>query len=95
MYKTKISGKEYDLYKKIKDYIEKNNFSPSFREMLDMSNFKSVSSIKQKIDKLEKIGLIATSRNASGNLIARTIKILDTNETKNIIKDIERRLKDE
>ena len=64
--------KTQEVYDFIIDRIEKNNYSPSVREICAHFQFKSPSTGKYYVDKLEKIGKI--SRNGSKS---RAIELID------------------
>lgn len=81
---TKI---RYDVYKAIKEYIEKNGYSPSIREICQITGKKSPATIKFCLDRLRKDGIISyvTGKN-------RTIRILADESELNIIRDWSREI---
>ena len=60
------------LYENIKVYFEKNNYQPTVREMCDMMQVKSPSTIFYYLEKLEAQGKIKKSNNKS-----RAIELID------------------
>lgn len=63
------------VYLFIKDYINKKNYSPSVREIMEGVNLKSPATSKYHIDKLIDLGLIKASFDEKGKIIARTMKL--------------------
>lgn len=70
-----LTDKQEELLYCIKSYIEDYGFSPSIRELQEMMNKKSTSTIKQGLDILRKKGYI----NFQDHKV-RTIKILNEAE---------------
>ena len=68
----KLTEKQEELLYCIKSYINSYGFSPSIRELQEMMNKKSTSTIKQGLDILRKKGYI----NFQDHKV-RTIKILN------------------
>ena len=83
-----LNEKEYELYMIIKKYIEENNYSPSYRELTELGEYKSVSSIMLTLLKFEDLGFIKLARDEKGNVKSRTIIIIDTEENKKRMKEI-------
>lgn len=81
---TKI---RYDVYKAIKEYIEENGYSPSIREICQITGKKSPATIKFCLDRLRKDEIISyvTGKN-------RTIRILADESELNIIRDWSREI---
>lgn len=75
-----LNKKEYNLYFILKEFIEKNNYSPSYRELLKLSDYTSVSTIYQTILKFEDLGYIKVDKDENGRIKSRTIRIIYTNE---------------
>jgi len=84
----KLTNMNLDIYLFLKDYEKQKGYCPSYREIQENTNYKSIASVKQVIDKLEDIGMIKTSRDEKGILIARTIKVIDNEETRQKIKEL-------
>lgn len=85
---TLLNKREYDLYMIIKDYIEKYNYSPSYRELTELSDYKSVSSIMLTLLKFEELGFIKFERNEKGRIKSRTIRIIYTSEVRKKLEEI-------
>ena len=83
----KLTNMNLDVYLYLKEFEKENQYCPSYREIQENSNYKSIASIKQAIDKLEDLGMISTARDKNGNILARTIKIIDNEDTKELIKE--------
>ena len=71
----KLTEKQEELLYCIKSYINSYGFSPSIRELQEMMNKKSTSTIKQGLDILRKKGYIDFK-----DCKFRTIKILNEAE---------------
>lgn len=67
----KLTEKQEELLYCIKSYINSYGFSPSIRELQEMMNKKSTSTIKQGLDILRKKGYISFQDHK-----VRTIRIL-------------------
>lgn len=76
---TKI---RYDVYKAIKEYIELHGFSPSVRDLCDITGKSSPATIKFCLDRLRKDGIISfvTGKN-------RTIRILVDEKELEVVRD--------
>lgn len=64
-----LSPKEKIILDFIIDYIEKNNYSPSFREITKAVGYKSTSSAKNQIDKLTQKGFLSQGEGKSRTII--------------------------
>jgi len=56
----------------IKDYINKNGYSPSLRELAEICKYKSISTVFNHLRTLEKEGLIVVGREKR-----RAIKVIE------------------
>ncbi len=65
------------LYNKIKDYFETNNYQPTIRELCDMMEVKSPSTVFYYLEKLEAQGRIKKSNNKS-----RAIELIEPTKFK-------------
>jgi len=92
--KPMLNKKEYELYFIIKDFIEINHYSPTYRELLDKSEYKSVSSIMTTIFKLAELGFIEIATNEEGNIIQRSIRIIYTKENIERLEEIKRKIEE-
>ena len=54
-----LTVKQKKLYDFIKSYIKKNGFAPTYVEMKEYLNLKSISTIYYYLERIEKRGLIA------------------------------------
>ena len=84
----KLTQMNLDIYLFLKEFEYENGYSPSYREIYENTNYKSIASVKQAIDKLEEIGMITTARDTRGIVLARTIKVIDNEETRERIKEL-------
>lgn len=84
--KKNLNKKEYELYMIIKDYIENHNYSPSYRELLELSDYKSLSSILETLIKFEELGFIKLARDEKGRIKSRTIRIIFTSTVRDILE---------
>lgn len=87
-----LNKREYELYMAIKNYIEKHNYSPSYRELLNLCSYKSISSIMETLIKLEDLGFIITSKNKNGRIKSRTIRVVYTSDIRKELEKIEKNL---
>lgn len=69
--KDKLTKKQEKLYLAIKNFIEKNGYAPTIREINEIINIKSTSTTFNKLLQLQKKGYITYI-----NGKARTIKLL-------------------
>lgn len=86
--KTTLNKKEYELFMKIKEFIEKNNYSPSYRELLQFDIYKSISSIYETIVKFAELGYIKVEIDKNGRIKSRTIRLIYTSEIREKIEKI-------
>ena len=56
-----MTEKDYETYKFIIDYIKEHGYSPSYREIADGVGVRAVSTIVERIHKLEGMGKIKTN----------------------------------
>lgn len=77
-----ITRSRYDVYKAIKEYIELHGFSPSVRDLCDITGKSSPATIKFTLDRLRKDGIISfvTGKN-------RTIRILADEKELEVVRD--------
>lgn len=83
----KLTQKNLDIYNFLREFQKENGYCPSYREMQDNTNYKSICSIKHAVDKLEDMGMLTTVRDKNGNILARTIKTVCNNHTKELIEE--------
>lgn len=69
--KDELSKKQMELYQAIGTFIEHNGYSPTIRELNEITNIKSTSTTFTKLKQLKKKGYITYAENKS-----RTIRIL-------------------
>ncbi|SKC83003.1 LexA family protein [Maledivibacter halophilus] len=67
----KLNDCHVNLYKAIKEYHTDNGYSPTVRELKDMCNYKSTSTVHGHLKVLEKAGYIEIGKRKS-----RSIKLL-------------------
>lgn len=84
----KINNNNLDVYFYIKEYIKEKGYCPTFREIQENTNYKSLASIREVIEKLAELKFIKVCRNENGTLITRTIKIIDNDYTKQCINEL-------
>lgn len=84
----KLNQKNLDVYLYIKDFIKENGYSPSYREIQANTNYKSLGTIREVIEKLIELKFIKAARDERGNLLARTIKVIDDDNTKLLIEEL-------
>lgn len=84
----KLTNMNLDIYLYLKDFEKEKGYCPSYREMQEHTNYKSIASVKQVVDKLEELKMIETVRDENGNILARTIKALDNKHTKELIENL-------
>ena len=89
----KLTNMNLDVYLFIKDFENENGYCPSYKEIQENTNYKSVCSVKQAIDKLEEIGMIKTARDENSNILARSIKVIDNEYTKELIENLRNQFK--
>ena len=83
----KITKVRYELYKAIKEYIEKNGYSPTIRELCDITQRNSPATIKVALDRMVRDGIISYEKGKN-----RTIRILADESELNIIRDWSRKI---
>ena len=66
-----MTEKDYETYKFIIDYIKEHGYSPSYREIADGVGVRAVSTIAERIHRLEDMGKIKTKMD-----IPRTISVV-------------------
>ena len=64
----KLTKKQLLLYDFIKDFTEKNNYSPTYREIMAGMGLKSVSAVAEHVDNLVEKGVIIKSPGAARSL---------------------------
>ena len=74
--KNALSKRETEVYVFIKDFINKKQYSPSFREILKNTEYKSTDSIHCAIKKLNRLNYIKIDKDENGNVISRSIRII-------------------
>lgn len=53
-----LAPKQKQIYDYIVEYMENNGFAPSYREIQDAMGYKSISTVFQELDAIEKKGFI-------------------------------------
>ncbi|MGD1862792.1 MAG: transcriptional repressor LexA [Leptolyngbyaceae cyanobacterium] len=71
---TLLSSKTTSILFWIREFYVRNKFCPTFREVQDAFNYKSVSTVQYHVDKLAEAGLIISNSNK-----ARTLRLADFN----------------
>ena len=84
----KLNNYNLDVYLYLKEYIKENKYTPTYREIVDNTNYKSIGSIKEALEKLEELGFIKAKRSENGNLITKSIKVIDDKNTKKQIEEL-------
>lgn len=79
---SQLNQRQESIYKFLISFKEEKQYSPSVREIRDALNIKSTSTVHNDLKKLELLGLIIKSDNAS-----RTIEIVDISPGEEIIKE--------
>ena len=87
-----LNKREYELYMIIKDYIEQHQYSPSYRELLELSEYNSTSSIMLTLLKFEELGFIKISKDEKGRIKSRTIRVIYTSDIRKKLEEIESEL---
>lgn len=90
----KLNNNNLDVYLFIKKYIDENGFSPSYREIKDGTNYKSVVSVFDVVQKLEELKFLKAKRNEKGNILPRSIRIIEDNNTKKQIQELREKYKE-
>lgn len=80
---NQLNQRQEAVYKFLIEFKNEKRYSPSVREIRDALNIKSTSTVHNDIKKLEELGLIIKSDNAS-----RTIEIVDKSQNKDLSDDI-------
>lgn len=75
MNNKELNKKEKQVYDYIKKFINKKHYSPSYREILKNTDYKSVESVFEVINKLISLDLIVVDKNEKGNIISRSIRL--------------------
>ena len=75
MNNKELNKKEKQVYDYIKKFINKKHYSPSYREILKNTEYKSVESVFEVINKLISLDLIVVDKNEKGNIISRSIRL--------------------
>lgn len=88
----RLNNNDLDLYLFIKDYIKNNKVSPSYREMVEGTNYNNIASIKYSIEKLEELKFIKVKRSEKNFQLKRAIKIIDNDYTKNKIEELRNKI---
>lgn len=75
MNNKELNKKEKQVYDYIKKFINKKHYSPSYREILKNTDYKSIESVFEVINKLISLDLIVVDKNEKGNIISRSIRL--------------------
>lgn len=75
MNNKELNKKEKQVYDYIKKFINKKHYSPSYREILKNTDYKSIESVYEVINKLISLDLIIVDKNEKGNIISRSIRL--------------------
>ena len=65
-----------NVYSFVKDYIERNNISPSFTEIRDGCKIKSTETVRRYLMMLENEGYINIKKIQTINMVARGITVI-------------------
>lgn len=84
----KLNQMNLDVYLYIKEYMKEKGFCPTYREILDNTNYKSLASVKETVEKLTELKFLKVSRNENGIILARTIKVIDDKNTREQIEEL-------
>ena len=84
----RINNNDLDVYLYIKDYIKENKYSPSYREIVDNTNYNNIASVKYSVEKLEKLKFVRIKRSERKFQLKRAIKVIENDYTKNKIKEL-------
>lgn len=84
----KLNQGNLDVYLFIKDFIKENGYSPSYREIQENVNYKSLGTVREVVEKLIELKFLKAARDERGNLLARTIKVIDDDNTKSLIEEL-------
>ena len=84
----KLNNMNLDVYLYIKEFEEKNNYCPSYRDILENTNYKAIASINDVIYKLEELGMIKATKDKNGNIKSRTIRYIEDEHTKELIEEL-------
>lgn len=85
---NKINDKNLDVYLFLKQFIKENGYAPTYRDILDGTNYKSTASIKDVLNKLAKLKFIKIKKDEKGTIITRSIKIIEDENVKNQIEEL-------
>lgn len=85
--RKKMTQMNLDMYIFIKEYTERNGYCPSYREIAENTNYKSVASVQPAIAKMIELNLLTAGITESGNIKARTIRVIDNEETRQLINE--------
>lgn len=70
---VKLTKKQTLVYNFIKEFIEENSYSPSYRDIMSGLGLSSVSAVAEHVDNLVRLGAL---RKAPG--AARSLEVIDT-----------------
>lgn len=84
----KLTQMNLDIYLYLEEFEKNKGYCPSYREIQENTNYKSVASVKQAVDKLEELKMIKTARDENGNILARSIRIINNEYTKELIEEL-------
>ena len=65
------------VFDALKEYIEKNGYAPTIRELCEITDRHSTSTIQARLFSLERKGFITVSRDDKGKMMCRTIKLIN------------------
>lgn len=77
-YIVELSIKDQEIYDFIKSFVLKNNLVPSFREIADGTNLKSLSTVHHHMKTLIKAGLIIPYGDKSIRYSVKGLKVVET-----------------
>ncbi|MBQ7040952.1 hypothetical protein IJN73_02715 [Candidatus Saccharibacteria bacterium] len=80
---VKLTKKQTAVYNFIKEFIEENNYSPSYRDIMSGLGLSSVSAVAEHVDNLVRLGALKKAPGA-----ARSLEVVDTSypETTELFK---------
>lgn len=64
------------VYIAIKNFINQYNYAPTIRQLCELTGLSSTSTVKARLDSLEKSGYIYIDKDDNNKSLCRTIKII-------------------
>lgn len=66
-----ITKKQLEFYNKLNEFIDKNGYTPTVREMCEFSNLSSPATVHSHLKKLEEAGYIKREKNKSRSIVTK------------------------